>query len=135
MSVFKMSLAAAFAIVGYAAFTSGADASTTSQLNKCRYNTKRQVVECCERILRDENKPYWMVEGGHNCNSAAKCTKKSYGTKETFAIAYVPKKPKLKCFIDMHGGDDNDGGYNPQEPKQPERPQRGNDNNNPGGKD
>lgn len=126
-SALKLSFAAAFAFVGYAAFTSGAEASTTSQLNKCRYNDKRQVVECCQRILRDANKPLWMVESGLNCNSAAKCAKKSDGRRGgTFAIAYVPKKSKVKCYIDMQGGGNDGGGNTPIKLRGP--PKRGNPN-------
>ncbi len=126
MSAFKFSIAAAFAFVGYAALTSGAEASTTSQLNKCRYNDKRQVVECCERILRDEDKPYWMVEGGHNCNSSAVCTPKRRGfQKASFSAA------KPRCYIRIRFNDNDRGNPGGRTPTF-SRPPRGNNNPNGG---
>jgi hypothetical protein len=116
MTVFKLTAAAALAIVGYAAFATSANASVSSELNKCRYNTKSKVINCCERVLRDEQRPLWMIESGDNCRTAAVCFPSRRGViKASFGGA-------PNCFIRFRV---RDGGSRPNvTPKYPDIPVR-----------
>jgi hypothetical protein len=118
---------ASLALLGYALLASSAQASVTSELNKCRYDTKQKVIECCNRVLRDEDKPQWMLESNRNCRSAAVCFGQAKGGGSPVAIAYVAAKPKKKCFIKIQL-ETYDGGDTPDIPQIeiPQRQPRGN---------
>jgi hypothetical protein len=116
---------AAIAFLGYAVIASSAQASVTSKINNCRYDTKQKVVDCCERALRNEDKPAWMVESGRSCSAAAVCVKvRARGGRPT--VSYVSATPmKKRCFIKMQI-ELNDGGNNKNPNGDRGRPQRGN---------
>jgi hypothetical protein len=116
-------LALVGAIFALPAISSDANASATSQLMRCQFNTKQKVVDCCQRVLRDERKPQWMKEASGNCSSAAVCVP---GKKQGRSpISFVAAKQKPKCFIKIRNYDEPiKGGESPDTPRE----QRGTQN-------
>lgn len=83
----------------------GAQASTTTKLLSCQANTKQKVVDCCERILRTNTRPYWISSGSGACGAAAVC---SGGGKppKTYAALVVVKPKKCSIYIPDTGSSD-----------------------------
>jgi hypothetical protein len=73
---------------------SGAQASTTTRLLSCQANSRQQVIDCCESVLRTEQRPYWMVSGRNGCTAAVACSGRgNYGTKAlSAALVKAPKR-------------------------------------------
>jgi hypothetical protein len=98
------SLALLGAMFALPVISSDANASATSQLMRCQFNTKQKVVDCCQRVLRDERKPQWMKATGGNCSSAAVCV--PGGRQGRAALSFASAKPKPKCFIKIRHNDE-----------------------------
>ncbi len=86
----------------------GAKASTTSQLLNCRYDTRQKVMDCCQRVLRTNTRPYWISSGAGSCSAVISCVG---GGKQptTYAATVVPPNPK-KCFVYIPSDESIDGG-------------------------
>jgi uncharacterized membrane protein len=94
-----------------------AKASTTSKLMNCRYDSRQKVMDCCQRVLRTESKPYWISSGAGSCSSVVKCV--GGGKKTTYGVtASVANKPK-RCFVAIPN--ENSGGRNSSTEAQPEQ--------------
>jgi hypothetical protein len=109
---FFSTLAASAVFSGIAMLSTGAaEASMTSRLHKCQFNTKSQVVNCCERIVKHK-KPFWMAENNGSCNTAAVCITKSVNV--STAITHVAFKTVKVCYIQIvppaEGGGGNESG-------------------------
>lgn len=99
-------LAAVGALMAMPLFAGSANAGATSDLMRCKFNTKQKVVDCCQRILHDQQKPQWLPGGEGNCAAATKCVG-TYKSRQVAAIAYVPAKPR--CFITIPNNPTTDG--------------------------
>jgi hypothetical protein len=104
----------AFAMVGaflaLPLLVGDAKANATSKLMNCRYDTRQKVMDCCQRVLRTESKPYWISSGLGSCSGAVRCV--GGGKKPTYAtIAAI--KPK-RCFIVVPQDDGQHGGTTDQ---------------------
>jgi hypothetical protein len=84
------------------AISTDANASATSKLMRCQFLTKQKVVDCCQRVLRTEKKPYWLHDTGGSCSSAAVCVP---GKPAKLALTHVAAVKKPRCFIKMVYGD------------------------------
>jgi hypothetical protein len=84
--------AAAFSILSFSP-----PAATAASLSSCRGPTAKQVIDCCEKVVRVQ-KPYWMMDSGSSCGSAVVCSGggKKYGN--TPGIKVMMKIKKL-CYI------------------------------------
>ncbi len=91
-----------------------AKASTTSKLLSCRYDTRHKVMDCCQRVLRTESKPYWISSGTGSCSSVVRCA----GGGKYGATALIVKKPK-RCYVAIPNEDSH--GDNSSAEVQPER--------------
>jgi hypothetical protein len=91
-----------------------AKASTTSKLMNCRYDSRQKVMDCCQRVLRTESKPYWISSGTGSCSSVVKCV----GGGKYGATASIVNKPK-RCFVVIPNEDSH--GDNSSAEAQPER--------------
>ena len=89
-----------------------ANASTTSDLMKCNYNTRLQTINCCEHILKTNETPQWMQSSGGSCTAAVKCV----GGKKQFATLAAKAKPK--CYVQIQY-EDNQRSPPTGEPRQP----------------
>jgi hypothetical protein len=69
-------LALVGALFALPAISSDANASATSQLKRCQFNTKQKVIDCCEHVLRTERKPFWIHDARGSCETLAVCTGK-----------------------------------------------------------
>jgi hypothetical protein len=97
--------------------TSEANASVTSQLMNCQFNTQQKSVDCCQKILRTQKKPIWMINAGGSCSAAVKCV--GGGSRGRFAISAVRTYRKCRVYIlDENGGD---GGRFKDTPQRPTR--------------
>jgi hypothetical protein len=91
MATFKMiptlTFAAAFGtIVMVGALSLGGSAEAASVFS-CKAGTAAEVTDCCEKIVAEKGRPYWMVQSGATCHSAIVCWKKSKscGVKAAYA--------------------------------------------------
>jgi hypothetical protein len=85
------------AIAGLAMFAQTGTASAKSVLS-CEGDSRRSVVECCERIVQRKGMPFWMKQTGANCaKSSVKCFSVSSGT------TYLPDKRVCKVVIQNEG--------------------------------
>jgi hypothetical protein len=124
MNTFQTSLSlSAVAVIGsllaMPLLTSEANASVTSQLMNCQFNSKQKSIDCCQKILRSEKKPIWMVNAGGSCSSVVKCVGGGNAPRP-LSITYVPK-PK-KCIVYIPDENGNDGGRQHDTPQRPSRP-------------
>jgi hypothetical protein len=99
--------------------TSTANASVTSQLMNCQFNSKQKSIDCCQKILRTQNKPIWMINAGGSCSSVVKCVGGG-GAKGPLAVTYV-RAPK-RCVVYIPNDNGNDGGRQHDTPQRPGRP-------------
>ena len=126
-ALFTTAAAVSAAVLALPLLASSASASATSKLMSCQFDTKNKVVDCCQRVIRDEKRPMWMPAGNGGCASVAKCV--GGGKKPSaVAIAYVPtRKPKCGIYIPQI---QDGGGSNDDTPGTPNRPSRQTPGNN-----
>jgi hypothetical protein len=113
---FAFSLTAAAMVMGLAYAASGsAEASMTSRLQNCIYPNKNRVISCCQQVIK-RKKPFWMMESGASCASAAVCSTKK--VIDTSAITHVAYKKVKVCSIQVMtpppGGGGSPGDDTPQ---------------------
>jgi hypothetical protein len=110
MTTFKsvLSLSTFAAIIAIPMLVSGAQASTTTKLLSCQANSKQKVVDCCERILRTNTRPYWISSGTGACGGVVVC-KGGGKPSKTVLTAVVAAKPK-RCMVYVPGEDTIGGG-------------------------
>ncbi len=92
-----------------------AKAGATDNLLKCKYNSRQQTINCCEHILKTNQRPQWMSSGG-SCTAAVKCV----GGKQKYLTFAANFKPK--CFVQIPTYD-NQRSSTVIEPRQPNRGQ------------
>jgi hypothetical protein len=90
-----LSLSALAVIVAMPLMMSGAQASTTTKLLSCQADSRQKVVDCCQRILRTNTRPYWISSGTGACGAVVAC-KAGKSSKPTFAAVVAPPK---KCVV------------------------------------
>lgn len=69
-SVFAATLSV---IAGIAISAGAANASVTSQLGKCKFNSRDETVHCCSLIIKNQDKPWWFKENFSSCEAAVAC--------------------------------------------------------------
>jgi hypothetical protein len=118
-----LSLSTLAAIVAIPMMVSGAQASTTTKLLSCQADSRQKVVDCCQRILRTNTRPYWISSGTGACGAVVACKGGGKPTKPTFAAVVVPKPKKCVVYIpeidtigDGKGGDTPPPNSNPRTP-------------------
>jgi hypothetical protein len=108
-------IVASTTLLALSTFSTSAEASMTSRLNSCRFDSKARTLDCCEEITRNK-KPLWMREGNLSCQQAVVCTPK----KKKTAITYVAA-PDYGCYVKIpvnnrqgssNGQPDTQGGGN-----------------------
>jgi hypothetical protein len=80
-------------------FSTPAQASVTSDLLNCRYNSRQQTVNCCEYILKTNQRPQWMQSGNGSCSSVVKCVGGKLGR------AAIAVNLKSKCYVQIPNND------------------------------
>jgi hypothetical protein len=93
-------LALVGALFALPAISSDANASATSKLMNCQFNSMQKTIDCCEKVLRKEDKPLWMIGSGTNCKSVAKC----FGGGTVNSISYVPQRRCRIVILEQDGG-------------------------------
>jgi hypothetical protein len=85
-------------ICAVASLTTQAQASVTSQLLNCKYNTKQKTIACCQQVIRANTPPRWYIEAGRSCNAVAKCVGGGDGPTRNRCYIYIPQD------VDRDGG-------------------------------
>jgi hypothetical protein len=78
---------------------SGAQASTTTRLLSCQANSRQQVIDCCESVLRTEQRPYWMVNGRNGCTAAVACSGRGNYNSKALSAALVKAPKRCAMYI------------------------------------
>ena len=86
--------AAVGAVALFSLLSFGGKAEAASGIFNCRGTNASQVTSCCEKYVKKNGMPYWMIEAQTSCKQAAVC-RKSKGGLYSIAVA-VPAKP---CFL------------------------------------
>ena len=95
-------------IIAMPLMMSGAQASTTTKLLSCQADSRQKVVDCCQRILRTNTRPYWISSGTGACGAVVACKAVGKPSKPILTAAVAPK-PK-KCIVYIPGEDTIGGG-------------------------
>jgi hypothetical protein len=93
MTTFKtlLSVSSLAAIIAVPMMLTGAHASTTSKLMSCQANSKQGVIECCERILRNDRKPQWMGGFRGGCGTVVACSRGGARGARNKCYVYIPE--------------------------------------------
>jgi len=84
----KFTAAAAFGAAAlFSMLAFGGAAEAKSVLN-CQGGTSKKVVDCCEKLVKENGRPFWMVQSGMTCKRIAVCR----GGPNLLAIAVVPNR-------------------------------------------
>ena len=97
----KFTAAAAFgaaALLSMLAFGSTAEAKSVLS---CQGGTSKKVVDCCEKLVKENGRPYWMIQAGTSCKKAATCRG---GPNDIAAIALVVKRCYIGRPLEGHEG-------------------------------
>ena len=113
------------AVLAMPLLAGSASASTTSKLMSCQFDTKNKVVDCCQRVLRNEKRPMWMPAGNGGCSTVAKCVGGGKGGKVAISYVAAPGR-KPKCGIYIPPTNDNGGRDDDKRPSPPSRGDNGN---------
>jgi hypothetical protein len=107
-STHKNSAGAAFgAAILFSILSFGSNAEASSVF-KCEGTTAKKVVSCCHEMTRDQ-RPFWMIKSGKNCNQiTVVCHKGKASTAAT--AAGLPVK---RCYVKLENEDNMNGGGNP----------------------
>jgi hypothetical protein len=95
----KFTAAAAFgaaALFSMLAFGSTAEAKSVLS---CQGGTSKKVVDCCEKLVKENGRPHWMIQNGTSCQKAAACRG---GPNDVLVIALVVKRCYIKYPIPIH---------------------------------
>ena len=98
----------------------GGTAEAKSVLS-CQGGTSKKVVDCCEKLVKENGRPVWMVQSGMTCKKIAVCR----GGANLLAVAAVVPN---RCYAHVLEVKDY-GGEKPGDP--PGRPSRSTSPNNP----
>jgi hypothetical protein len=116
---FNLSAAAVLAALAIAPqLSTSAQASVTSDLMNCRYNSRQQTINCCEQILKINDRPQWLRSNGSSCSGVVKCVS---GKQK---LTYLAAVPKPRCYVEIPS-DDNQRSSTPNDnPRPNQRPNR-----------
>ena len=116
----KFTAAAAFgaaALLSMLAF--GGTAEAKSVLS-CQGGTSKKVVDCCEKLVKENGRPFWMVQSGMTCKKITVCR----GGSNLLAVAVVaPNRCYARVLETRDDGSEKHG--------DPGRPTRSTNPNNP----
>jgi hypothetical protein len=101
----KFTAAAAFGAAALFSMLSFGSSAEASSVLSCEGTTIKSVVSCCHEMTRDQ-RPYWMIRSGKNCDQVVACrAKKAHATT---AVAFVA--PVKRCYVKLADENPNDGG-------------------------
>jgi hypothetical protein len=104
------------ALFALPALTSAANASVTSNLMNCKYNSKQKTISCCQQVIRSKQLPQWFQNAGGSCSAVVKCVG---GGGNQNNITFIATPRTRKCYVYIPNEVDRDGG------RVRETPQRG----------
>lgn len=70
--MFILAGAPALLVAALAATTPAAAEGANAALMRCASNSKTQTINCCDKVLRTHQRPYWMAKGT-SCSKVVSC--------------------------------------------------------------
>ena len=101
----KFTAVAAFGAAALFSMLSFGSTAEAKSVLSCQGGTSKKVVDCCEKLVKENGRPYWMIQAGMTCKKAAACRGGLIG------IAAVANK---RCYIRiLEIRDGGEGGGDP----------------------
>jgi hypothetical protein len=61
------------AVALFSMLSFGGKAEAASGIFSCQGATAGKVVSCCEAYVKQNGRPFWMIQSGTNCHEAVAC--------------------------------------------------------------
>lgn len=73
-STHKFSAAAAFGAAAlFSMLSFGGNAEAAKSMASCQGLSAGEAVSCCERIVKERDRPLWMIQAGESCRQILQC--------------------------------------------------------------
>jgi hypothetical protein len=72
-SIHKFTIAAAFGAAALFSMLSFGSTAEAANVLSCQGNTAGQVISCCEKLVKKNGRPVWMIDDGVSCKKIAVC--------------------------------------------------------------
>jgi hypothetical protein len=124
MTKFNLTLIALAATVMAAPLLAGsANASVTSKLGKCKFDSRDKTMNCCDQIMKKaKNVPMWWPTESRSCSAAGVvvCAGGKRGTPGVTAVALR----RQKCWVQVQQNDtpSRNNGSSERQTERPSRP-------------
>ncbi len=103
-STHKFTIAAAFGAAALFSMLSFGSNAEAANILSCQGNTAGQVISCCEKLVKKNGRPVWMIEDAVSCNKIAACRGPGL-----LAIAAVAPNRCYARLLAMGGGEGGGG--------------------------
>ncbi|MGB8315311.1 MAG: hypothetical protein WCE69_12590 [Aestuariivirga sp.] len=100
------------AVALFSMLSFGGKAEAASGIFSCQGATAGKVVSCCEAYVKQNGRPFWMIQSGTNCHAAAVCRGGKNGIPGIAAVAVK------RCYILTDSGTREGGGQSDNGNKQ-----------------
>jgi hypothetical protein len=97
----KITAGAAFGAAALFSMLSFGSTAEAANILSCQGNTAGKVISCCEKLVKKNGRPVWMIQDGTSCKKAAVCRG---GPNDIAAIALVVKRCYIGRPLEFHEG-------------------------------
>ena len=73
----KVTAAAAFGAAALFSMLSFGSTAEAASVLSCQGDTASKVKSCCEQLVKENGRPFWMVQAGTTCSNLVVCQRKS----------------------------------------------------------
>ena len=73
----KFTAAAAFGAAALFSVLSFGNSAEAASVLSCQGSTAAKVKSCCEQLVKENGRPFWMVQSGTTCSDLVACQRKS----------------------------------------------------------
>ncbi len=101
--------AAAFGAAAVLSLLSSGGSAEAASVASCKGSSRAAVVSCCERLVKKNGRPFWMIQSGTNCQAATVCHSGKGGIPGIAAVAAKPCHIQIVQKIKEGGGELGDG--------------------------
>ena len=98
----QFTAAAAFGAAALFSMLSFGGTAEAKSVLSCQGGTSKKVVDCCEKLVKENGRPFWMVQSGMTCKKITTCR----GGPNLVAVAVVAPKRCYARFLALR----DDGG-------------------------
>ena len=75
----KFTAAAAFGAVALFSMLSFGNNAEAARVSSCEGPTASSVKSCCEQLVKENGRPYWMIQAGMTCKKSTSCHGVTFG--------------------------------------------------------